>query len=150
MDLVRFTPTDATPVTPAALPATLRTIAVLDTPSSRQTLRLGEQMAHHGWQFTINDHIFPDVPPIDGALGTRQLWTIKNESEMDHPFHLHGFVFQRQGAAEWKDTINIPALATVDLMLDFGARDGAVGDWLYHCHILEHAEGGMMGEARVR
>lgn len=69
---------------------------------------------------------------------------------MDHPFHLHGFYFQRRGGPEWKDTINIPAMATVELIVDFAARPGAAGDWLFHCHILEHAEGGMMGEVNVR
>jgi FtsP/CotA-like multicopper oxidase with cupredoxin domain len=151
--LARFNVSDARAVTPAALPAMLRTIGVLETPAVKQTLRLGEQMAHHHWEFTINDQVFPNVPPIDATLGTRQLWAVENESEMDHPFHFHGFVFQRRGAAEnaeWKDTINIPALSTVELVVDFAAREGAAGDWLYHCHILEHAEGGMMGEARVR
>jgi FtsP/CotA-like multicopper oxidase with cupredoxin domain len=38
----------------------------------------------------------------------------------------------------------------VELVVDFADRPGASGDWLYHCHILEHAEAGMMGEARVR
>jgi FtsP/CotA-like multicopper oxidase with cupredoxin domain len=69
---------------------------------------------------------------------------------MDHPFHLHGFFFQKQGAPEWKDTINIPAKSTVRLVVDFASRPGATGDWFYHCHILEHAEAGMMAEARVR
>ena len=156
VDLVRFLPTDMPAVTPAALPVSLRTIDALPAPASAQTLRLGERMMHGGWQFTINDQVFPNVPFIDATLGTRQLWSIKNESEMDHPFHLHGFFFQRRGEpanvgnVEWKDTINIPGLETVDLIVDFAARDGATGDWMYHCHILEHAEGGMMGEVRVR
>ncbi len=153
IDLVRFNPSDAPAVTPLPLPAALRGIEVLASPPVRQTLRLGERMAHHRWQFTINGQVFPNVPPIDAVLGTRQLWTVRNESEMDHPFHLHGFAFQRRRAAdnvEWKDTINIPALSTVELVVDFATHEGAAGEWLYHCHILEHAEGGMMGEVRVR
>jgi FtsP/CotA-like multicopper oxidase with cupredoxin domain len=93
--------------------------------------------------------------PVDNLDATPVATTLRleNESEMDHPFHLHGFMFQRRAAAanvEWTDTVNIPALSTVELGVDFAAREGAAGDWLYHCHILEHAEGGMMGEARVR
>jgi FtsP/CotA-like multicopper oxidase with cupredoxin domain len=153
IDLVRFEVSEAPAVTPTALPAVLRTVDTLGATPVATTLRLGERMIHHGWNFTINDRTFPDVPPVDATLGTRPLWSIENESEMDHPFHLHGFKFQRRAAAadvEWKDTINIPALSTVELIVDFAAREGVAGDWLYHCHILEHAEGGMMGEARVR
>ena len=64
------------------------------------------------------------------------------------------FMFQRRAGAanvdnvEWKDTVNVPALSTVEFIVDFAAREGAARDWLYHCHILEHAEGGGMGEAR--
>jgi FtsP/CotA-like multicopper oxidase with cupredoxin domain len=150
IDLVRFTMSDAPAVTPPPLPASLSSVEVLPAPASRQTIRLGERMAHHGWQFTVNDEVFPNVAPIDAASGSRAIWRIENESEMDHPFHVHGFFFQRPGAAEWKDTVNIPSLSAVDLVVDFAARDGADGDWMYHCHILEHAEGGMMGEVRIR
>jgi FtsP/CotA-like multicopper oxidase with cupredoxin domain len=150
IELVRFTPSDAPAVTPPPLPAPLRSIEALAAPAPQQTLRLGERMVHPGWEFTINDEVFPNVPALDAAAGSRQLWSVKNESEMDHPFHVHGFFFQRPGTAEWKDTVNIPALSTVELVTDFAARDGAAGDWMYHCHILEHAEGGMMGEVRVR
>jgi FtsP/CotA-like multicopper oxidase with cupredoxin domain len=68
---------------------------------------------------------------------------------MDHPFHLHGFFFQRDGIPEWKDTINIPASSTVRLLVSVASHDGAAGGWMYHCHILGHQEGGMMGELAV-
>jgi FtsP/CotA-like multicopper oxidase with cupredoxin domain len=71
---------------------------------------------------------------------------------MDHPFHLHGMFFQvldDEGApAEplaWKDTVNVPKEQT----LRFAVRYDAAGRWMYHCHILEHAERGMMGELVV-
>ena len=80
-----------------------------------------------------------------GSLGTKASWTITNESEMDHPFHLHGFFFQRLGMPEWEDTVDVPALSSVDIVVDLASRPGAAGDWMYHCHILEHAERGMMG-----
>jgi FtsP/CotA-like multicopper oxidase with cupredoxin domain len=150
IDLVRFNPADMPSETPAPLPASLRPIDVLPVPAPRQTLRLGERMVHHAWQFTINDQVFPNVPPVDATAGTRQIWRVENGSEMDHPFHLHGFFFQRQGVPEWKDTLNIPALAKVNIVIDFAARNGGTGDWMYHCHILEHADRGMMGEVRIR
>lgn len=41
----------------------------------------------------------------------------------------------------WKDTVNVPMKTT----LRFAVRYGTAGTWMYHCHILEHAERGMMG-----
>jgi FtsP/CotA-like multicopper oxidase with cupredoxin domain len=45
----------------------------------------------------------------------------------------------------WKDTVNVPREDTVRIAVQFGAE----GRWMYHCHILEHAERGMMGELVV-
>ena len=71
---------------------------------------------------------------------------------MDHPFHLHGMFFQvldvdgvPPAQAGWKDTVNVPQRKT----LRFAVRYGEPGMWMYHCHILEHAERGMMGELMV-
>ena len=44
-----------------------------------------------------------------------------------------------------KDTIIVPQMSSLDLV----ARFDEPGGWMYHCHILEHAEGGMMGEIDV-
>ena len=76
----------------------------------------------------------------------------ENPAEMDHPFHLHGMSFQIVDAAGvpleprgWKDTVNVPQLQTVRIAVRFDAP----GRWMYHCHILEHAELGMMGELAI-
>lgn len=69
---------------------------------------------------------------------------------MDHPFHLHGFRFQIDSRREWMDAVNVPSGATVRILPEFDGRSGAAGLWMYHCHILEHAEGGMMGEVQVQ
>ena len=50
-----------------------------------------------------------------------------------------GLVVPRLG---WKDTLNVPCKKTVRSAV----RYEAAGRWMYHCHILEHAERGMMGE----
>lgn len=103
-----------------------------------------------GQQFLINGFPYPDVPRLTSALGSVEQWRVVNESDMDHPFHLHGFYFQTAGHREWNDTINVPTKSEVTLQVDFRERPGATGSWLYHCHILEHAERGMMGEVDVR
>ena len=68
----------------------------------------------------------------------------------DHPFHLHGFFFQPldpvTGAAlpspEWRDTIDVPPLGTTKFAVQY---DDRLGMWMFHCHILDHADDGMMG-----
>jgi FtsP/CotA-like multicopper oxidase with cupredoxin domain len=98
-------------------------------------------------RFLINDMAFP--PPIEGSSDDVVIWSVKNDSEMDHPFHLHGMFFQVLDVdgrapehAGWKDTVNVPQKKT----LRFAVKYGRPGRWMYHCHILEHAERGMMGE----
>ncbi len=99
--------------------------------------------------FTINNEAFPDITPVRGPVGQVEIWEVENLAEMDHPFHLHGMSFQAVDAVGapatplgWKDTINVPQQTTVR----FAVRFEAPGRWMYHCHVLEHAERGMMGE----
>lgn len=78
-----------------------------------------------------------------------ELWEIRNNTTQDHPFHIHGFSFQvidingaAPAAREWKDTVNIPAKMKAHLAMSFDDRRG---EWMVHCHILDHADMGMMG-----
>jgi FtsP/CotA-like multicopper oxidase with cupredoxin domain len=88
------------------------------------------------------------------ALGERQLWTVKNTFEWDHPFHLHGFFFQvldvngvAPAVREWRDTVNVPVDGTVRFAVLFDERPGM---WMFHCHILDHADAGMMGMVHLQ
>jgi FtsP/CotA-like multicopper oxidase with cupredoxin domain len=99
--------------------------------------------------FTINGESFPDVTAIDSRVGALEVWDLVNESEMDHPFHLHGFFFQvlsRDGVREetpsWEDTIDLRGDERVRVAFRIDDRPGM---WMFHCHILEHVEHGMMG-----
>lgn len=99
--------------------------------------------------FSINDEAFPDVPPIHAHADDVEVWRVENKTKMDHPFHLHGMFFRVLDVdgevpphSGWKDTVNVPQQKT----LRFAVRYGEAGTWMYHCHILEHAERGMMGE----
>jgi FtsP/CotA-like multicopper oxidase with cupredoxin domain len=86
-------------------------------------------------------------------VGELQVWDVVNATRMDHPFHLHGFFFQivdeagkPVGPLAWKDTVNIPMKTTVRLLVTFDERPG---EWMFHCHILDHADGGLMGTVMV-
>ena len=102
--------------------------------------------ADGGPVFSINGKVFPDDEMFTATLGAVEAWTIHNMTEMDHPFHLHGFRFQVDGDRAWRDTINVPA----KVMTTFRVRlEDHPGTWMFHCHILEHAERGMMGHLMV-
>jgi FtsP/CotA-like multicopper oxidase with cupredoxin domain len=72
---------------------------------------------------------------------------------MDHPFHLHVWPFQviaRSDGAPitpgWKDTVNLPAGESVTVRIPL---TGISGRTVYHCHILDHEDLGMMGVIKV-
>ena len=71
---------------------------------------------------------------------------------MQHPIHLHGqrfLVLSEDGMSNdnlaWKDTVLVPTGKTVDILVEFSNP----GNWAIHCHILEHAEAGMITEVIV-
>jgi FtsP/CotA-like multicopper oxidase with cupredoxin domain len=85
----------------------------------------------------------------DVRVGELQVWDLVNETSQDHPFHLHGFFFQVLSDGEglgWKDTVNVPQKAQVRIAW---LADDRPGEWMYHCHILEHHAMGMMAHFRV-
>ena len=105
------------------------------------------------FEYGINGSPFAKAHPISARPGETQVWTIVNKTKWSHPFHLHGFFFQvldeRGGPVaplEWKDTINVPLEQTVKLVVRYDDRPGS---WMFHCHILDHADGGLMGMVDV-
>jgi len=104
-------------------------------------------------EFQVNGVPFWKAKPYVAKLGEKQLWIVKNDSDWDHPFHLHGFFFQvidEKGQPvrplARKDTVNIPMKTTMRLLVSFDERPG---QWMFHCHILDHADGGLMGTVMV-
>ena len=102
------------------------------------------------------------IPNIIAKQGTVEDWIIENRSSELHTFHIHQLHFMLidfhgKPANEpfLRDTVNVPyyngralEYPSVRLRMDF--RDpNTVGDFLYHCHLLEHEDGGMMGLIRV-
>ena len=110
----------------------------------------GRAMSGTRPEFSFNGEVYPNVTPLTARLGEVEEWSLVNTTMMDHPFHLHGFRFQvTSNSGEpraWRDTLNVPAMQTVRIRMSF---DDHPGMWMFHCHILEHAERGMMGELRV-
>jgi FtsP/CotA-like multicopper oxidase with cupredoxin domain len=102
------------------------------------------------------------MPNIVVKQGDVEDWVIENRTNELHAFHIHQLHFQ---VMDWlgapvnepflRDTVNVPYFngraneyPSVRLRMDF--RDpNAVGTFLFHCHLLEHEDGGMMGTIRV-
>jgi FtsP/CotA-like multicopper oxidase with cupredoxin domain len=148
-DLLTLEYVDDPPVAPVELPTTLRHVAPLDTADATVTRVM---VLTQGF---INGKTM-DLDRVDQAasLGTTEIWEVENLVGMDHPFHLHGFRFQvldRDGEPvpyrSWKDTVNVPKHGVVRLIVRF---DDYPGKWMFHCHILDHEDQGMMGVLEVR
>jgi hypothetical protein len=95
--------------------------------------------------------------------------TVENTSTAHHPFHLHGFSFQpkeyKQGSTvvytwpyqEFRDSVDVPPNTTLKFLVRLGDREladgatpgGALGRWMFHCHIFFHGHHGMMSELVV-
>jgi FtsP/CotA-like multicopper oxidase with cupredoxin domain len=97
-----------------------------------------------------------EKPAITTTQGSVEDWTILNQTGEVHAFHIHQLHFlllERNGEAlpaaqqQYLDTVDVPANETVTLRMDF--RGKVVGDFVYHCHILEHEDHGMMAIIRV-
>jgi len=160
------------PVRTTALPTKLRKIEELGTPGAIKRLEFGERMTMGDGmsmsgggmdptktgrgmaiQFLINGKAFKmGRVDLTTKAGQIELWEVVNPTDMDHPFHLHGTQFQvtereRNGSKTkapylaWKDTVNIATAETVR----FKVRQDMKGLRMYHCHILEHEDQGMMG-----
>jgi FtsP/CotA-like multicopper oxidase with cupredoxin domain len=143
-DVLTLVTSEEPPVPAVAVPAVLRVIPALDTAQAIATRLI---VLTNGM---MNSKMM-DMSRVDfrGQVGTTEIWAIENLVGMDHPFHLHGFQFQlldRNGVPppyrSWKDTINVPKHETARIIVRF---DDYAGKWMFHCHILEHEDRGMMG-----
>lgn len=102
-------------------------------------------VAHMG-----EDHRHP--PAYTFKRGASVVMRLRNETAWHHPMHLHGHVFRviaRNGRPtqrrEWQDTVLVGPRASADIAF---VADNP-GDWMLHCHVLEHQAGGMMHVVRV-
>ena len=140
------------PASPA-LPAALRPLDPVDalTVDRARTVRLGGMGMGMGG-FTIDGRSFEmDRVDIEVDIDTIEEWTIVNDSMMDHPFHLHVWPMRVVGAVAaadqgWRDTVNVPAGGSLTVRIPFHDFTGTA---VYHCHILDHEDMGMMGVIRV-
>ena len=154
-DLLRVAVGPAVTAAPAPLPSTwgeLPRLPITDATPVRSFVLAEFEQPGVPVIFTINDERWPDNKPVHVTRGDIEIWEVQNAAAMDHPFHLHGMFFQvlPDGGTPpltdgWKDTVNVAQKST----LRFAVQYDPVGMWMFHCHILEHAELGMMGDLMV-
>ena len=151
---------DGTTATPQfASPAKTRVPAwatALDTPVTHEFRLNARRGGPLGIEWTIDDvafagheHAHPSLSLQRGAFAHLKF---VNESGRLHPIHLHGMFFKLlarngvpAGEVFFRDTVLIHANETIDI----GLVPLDAGDWMLHCHILEHAEAGMMTMLKV-
>jgi FtsP/CotA-like multicopper oxidase with cupredoxin domain len=126
------------------VPATLRQIDPLVDTNAEPTRTISLKALMHGGHHQRADPV---------RVGELQVWELVNETGQDHPFHIHGFFFQvvqENGRTStelaWKDTVNVPRKSQTRIAW---LPDDRPGEWMYHCHILEHHAMGMMAHFSV-
>jgi FtsP/CotA-like multicopper oxidase with cupredoxin domain len=141
-----------------SLPQQLVRIDPLPASSMRRSFHLGQRMGmgmmgRGGMKFTINGRTF-DPNRIDTrvALDSVEEWEFINPTMMDHPMHVHTNPFQvldSDGSPirAWKDVVLVRANSRIRVRAAF--RDFA-GKAMYHCHILDHEDLGMMGVLEIQ
>ena len=104
-------------------------------------------------RFFINGQVF-DHRRVDlkGQAQTVEVWEVENQGDMDHPFHLHVHPFQVLSVGgrpfpyrAWKDVVNLKAGEVARLLVPLREK----GRTVFHCHIVEHEDRGMMGVLEV-
>ncbi len=145
---------DEAPVIPEPIPVELREIERIDIAGAKE-IDLDLTIETHSTARTkeivmgVNSVPYWRSKPLEAQVGETQIWNVINNTAFAHPFHLHGFFFQvldDTRVLEWKDTVDVPAESNLRIAVHFDNRPGM---WMFHCHILDHADAGMMGHLWV-
>ncbi len=150
---------DASMPVRATLPSKLPAASTdMDEPVATRRFRLESNMGPmqmvrravgRGPVMSINGEAYdPARTAFTASLGTVERWTVETGG-MPHPFHAHGVKFRladprRPEETGWKDVAYVEGRRDLIVSIDAPARDGH--PFMFHCHILEHEDAGMMGQ----
>src|SRR5215212_3428946 len=157
-----------------SVPQTLSVAPVADTRGAAavRPVTLSAMTEEGQTRWLINGLSYePDEYPIVVQRGASEIWEIRNDKRsMPHPMHLHGFrcrVLKRKNSPGqvagtavdekgrmvtdlgWKDTVLVWPGETVRIAIQFSHDFEEEQLYLFHCHILEHEDAGMMLNCRV-
>jgi FtsP/CotA-like multicopper oxidase with cupredoxin domain len=95
------------------------------------------------WTWGFDGRKFSEAPPVQGPFGKRIRFTLINDTMMEHPMHLHGFLLELENAQgdhlPLKHTILVKPAERLSFLWTAHTR----GHWAFHCHLLYHMEAGM-------
>jgi suppressor of ftsI/bilirubin oxidase len=151
------------------VPATLSAIPRIPTDGTNER---PFRMSFNKGRWRINDRVYAmGETPIEIARGATEVWLLRNyHTSMPHAMHLHGVQFQvveRETSPDflaplathgqgrlatdlgWKDTVLVWPGESVRVAIDFRLPFDAPQTYLFHCHNLEHEDGGMMLGVKV-
>ena len=134
------------------IPQLLNSIEPLSSTSAVRTRRFILDPRNRSINGQVMDHQYVNEVIHSGDV---EIWEIINLSGTFHPFHIHGVQFQildRGGRPPadyekgWKDTVLVSNAEIVHVIMRFPEFSDANTPYMYHCHILEHEDMGMMGQ----
>jgi spore coat protein A len=161
----------------SSLPADMKPIERLDpatAAATRQVVFDQMDMGDGGTMLSLNHKMWMDPIEERPVLGTTEVWELVNPLIDIHPFHIHLVEFQvldrrlfdaqeylasgkvvytgdpvppGPGETGWKDTVRVMPQMITRIVMRFAPY---AGYYVYHCHILEHEDLGMMGTVDVR
>ncbi len=134
----------------------------MPAPATRRTVTFTENA--NGFYINGKAYRMQDAPAFVARAGTMERWTLVNHTDEVHDFHIHQIHFavesidgKSESPPHWVDTVTVPPMryshtggtpGTATLLMDF--RNPVIrGTFVFHCHILDHEDGGMMAAIRV-
>ncbi len=159
-----------TPGSRAPLPLSLSPVERIPESQANRTRTFELRFDQKLQQFRFGDFGWEDVTEFP-VLGATEIWQFANETPETHPIHMHLIQFQvldrssfqvvdgkvvpgsdrrppDPDEAGWKDTAKVKPNELLRVIMRFGP-DGYLGDYVYHCHMLEHEDNEMMRQFRV-
>ena len=142
----------ASDIIPSVINPEASRLSVPVAKTERLALSMGQGKGYiNGISFSMENYY-----SIHSHLGTYEVWELVNQSGMDHPFHQHvnpcqvlsvsggdaAYAALYTKAPAWKDTVLVPRWGSVRILVP--VKDYA-GMSMFHCHIIEHEDIGMMG-----
>lgn len=153
---INVTAPTADPVTTVPTALTTNEVLLQNGATSRQIGFTAQPMMSMTNFFINNKKFDMEVVEFTTEQGRVEVWNITNQTMMAHPFHIHGnhfYVLQVNGATPppnmrgRKDVVTVPPMnGSVRLITKYENYGDPVLPYMFHCHILSHEDGGMMGQ----
>ena len=126
--------------------------------SQRRTVRI-TRVGQGNKEFAFDKKYF-DMHTINQVvkLGAVEAWTVTNDRTFGHSFHIHDVQFKVVERSDgpvaayeqgWKDTVYVPRSASVTFVARFADFASDTVPFMYHCHMVNHEDGGLMGQFLV-